>query len=182
MGYFDGLTDASFKKDASGKIIFYPWGVLGGGYVVESETQHAQIRGFIKKTYMVMIPAIILIQITLGYLVNVAILPLFLLWFIFMLNKRTKTMTRSSEKMKITEAYQISAKSHNLPTLIICEFMCFGFVSAGIWICIKRQQLLIGLGAVVFFGLCAWAIGYMIVSKITHKNPENGPMNKTKAS
>jgi hypothetical protein len=33
MGYFDALTSSSFKKDESGKTVFYPWGVLGKGHI-----------------------------------------------------------------------------------------------------------------------------------------------------
>jgi len=29
MGYFDGLTDGIFKSDREGRILVYPWGILG---------------------------------------------------------------------------------------------------------------------------------------------------------
>ena len=31
MGYFDGLTSASFNTNQNGRPLFFPWGVLGSG-------------------------------------------------------------------------------------------------------------------------------------------------------
>lgn len=169
MGYFDGLADAVFKKDASGNNLFYPWGVLGAGYIIESEEKKNQIRGFYKKMYMVMLPAIIIIQVAVGFWPNLILLPIYYVWYYFSSKKMTKGLKKSSEKLGLLEAYKNSAKSHNLPTLIILELVSLGFLAAGIWL------LSIGLGSVAvyfcvaFAVLCVAAIGYMIFAKINDR-------------
>jgi hypothetical protein len=59
MGYFDSLADASFKQDASGNWLFYLYGILGSGFIIDSEDKKNQIHGFFKKMYKVMLPVII---------------------------------------------------------------------------------------------------------------------------
>lgn len=34
MGYFNGLVSGLFKLDKAGRVVFYPWGVLGKGYII----------------------------------------------------------------------------------------------------------------------------------------------------
>jgi hypothetical protein len=36
MGYFDALTSNAFKTAPDGRKLFFPWGVLGRGYVLAS--------------------------------------------------------------------------------------------------------------------------------------------------
>jgi hypothetical protein len=58
MGYFDALSSASFKTSHDGRRLFFPWGVLGRGYVIEYEQDAKRIEQEIK---IFMIVALILI-------------------------------------------------------------------------------------------------------------------------
>ncbi len=169
MGYFDGVTDAIFKKDASGNTLFYPWGIFGSGFIIDSEDRKDQIRGLIKTIYIIMIPAIVIIQVTVGAWLNLVLLPVFIVWYCFTVKKLTKGLQKTEEKLRVSEAYKNSAKSHNLPTLIILEFTSLGFVGLGIWILLKGKNPLIAYAAIGLFGLCSVAIGYMIIAKIRQK-------------
>ena len=44
MGYFKGVVSLCFKKDIYGNIFFYPYGVFGRGFVIESENKANQIQ------------------------------------------------------------------------------------------------------------------------------------------
>lgn len=48
MGYFDALSSASFKTSHDGRRLFFPWGVLGRGYVIEYEQDAKRIEQEIK--------------------------------------------------------------------------------------------------------------------------------------
>ncbi len=48
MGYFDGLTGASFKKDKRGYTVFYPWGIGGRGYILP-EHKKDDVRRVLKR-------------------------------------------------------------------------------------------------------------------------------------
>lgn len=169
MGYFDGLADAVFKKDLAGNTLFYPFGVMGSGYVLESDDQRALIRTFYKKMYMVMLPTIVVVQVAIGWWLNVALLPVFYVWYYFYAKKITKRLTKSAEKLKVSEAYKNSAKSHNLTQLIFLELISIGFVAIGFWILLTGRNQFIALSSIGFFGLCGVAIGYMIFAKIRSK-------------
>ena len=53
MGYFRSLTDSSFKIDHSGNTVFYPWGILGKGYLLPDKKTEEKIRTFIIWYYVV---------------------------------------------------------------------------------------------------------------------------------
>ena len=44
MGYFDALTSGTFKTTPDGKRLFFPWGTLGRGYIVGTETDYERLR------------------------------------------------------------------------------------------------------------------------------------------
>ena len=79
MGYFDGLVSGAFKKDAAGHTVFYPWGILGKGYVVPSVVEEERLRSFLKTMYMILLPGIIIIQVVFGAWVNfVIVIPVYI--------------------------------------------------------------------------------------------------------
>lgn len=46
MGFFKRLTDSSFKVNGQGNTLFYPWGILGRGYIlpdIETEKKDSKI-------------------------------------------------------------------------------------------------------------------------------------------
>ena len=44
MGYFDALTSSYFKTAADGRKLFFPWGVLGRGYLFDSDRDYERLR------------------------------------------------------------------------------------------------------------------------------------------
>ena len=167
MGYFDGLVSGAFKKDAAGHTVFYPWGILGKGYVVPSVVEEERLRSFLKTMYMILLPGIIIIQVVFGAWVNfVIVIPVYIAWYVMWVRRTTAGMQVSVEKLAMGEAYKNSARSHNLPTLIVLEIFALGFVAIGLWmLSLGKEPVIAGL-CVGFFGLCAVAIGYMIKQKV----------------
>ena len=166
MGYFDGLTDACFKKSDTGTTLFFPWGVIGKGYALKSQSEVDRFRGFIKKYYMVILPTVIGIQITVGFVPNLVLLPVTLCWFHFTIKRMLAGMPVTNEKLTLSEAHAGSAKSHNLATLILLEICSLGFVAAGFWIFSRRGMDLAAFASVGFFGLGSISIGFMIFKKL----------------
>ena len=50
MGYFDALTSSYFKTTPDGRKLFFPWGVLGRGYTIDSEQDYERLGGRSKPT------------------------------------------------------------------------------------------------------------------------------------
>lgn len=174
MGYFDGLTDAAFKTDMQGRQVFYPWGVLGKGYVTRDATHYTELRDNIKWMYMVVLPAIIINQAIFGVKANLVFLPLYLVWYLVMLKRWTSGLEISGEKMTVAEARRNSAKSHNRGTLIFFVIVSVIFVLLGLLIA-AGGQLLPGLFVAGFFGACGVMIGLMLRDKSKASSSQNPP-------
>ena len=44
MGYFDAITSGSFKTAPDGRQLFFPWGVIGHGYVIPTDAEYHRLR------------------------------------------------------------------------------------------------------------------------------------------
>ena len=167
MGYFDGLTDGSFKTDSEGRHVYFPWGVMGKGYVLPNEEKKEEIRSFLKRYYQVGLILIIGAQIFVGWQLNLlVVLPILLI--AFYVRKRTllEGIPISNAKLTTSESFVASAKSHNLATLWLLEVFSLLFVVGGVFIMASSGgSILIGLLSVVFFGLTSIVIGRMLIVK-----------------
>ena len=164
MGYFDGLADASFKKDSNGNDVFYAWGVLGKGRVLPDEATKAKLRKFVIRYYQIMLPIAILLGIFRLWLPALLVLTTLTFGFYFYVNQLTKNCPICTEKLTLKESYRNSANSHNTLMLWLMLLASLLFVAAGMWMFIKGR-LFLGLGVVVFFGLCSAAFILMIKVK-----------------
>lgn len=164
MGYFDGLTDGAFKTDTQGRQVFYPWGVLGKGYVMRDSEHHESLRGKIKLMYQITLPVVILNQIVFGFVANLIFLPLYIVWYLVMLKRWTTGLEISSEKMTVKEARRNSAKSHNRGTLIFFVIVSVVFVLLGLLV-MADGHFWPGLFCSVFFAACGGMIGLMLRDK-----------------
>jgi hypothetical protein len=72
MGYFDGLAASSFKTDDKGNTVFFPWGILGKGYILP-EDKKVSIRCSFKH-HMVLILTLAINTATLYFLEVVSLL------------------------------------------------------------------------------------------------------------
>ncbi len=166
MGYFDGLVSGSFKTDAAGNSVFYPWGIMGKGYILRTVAEEEKLRGALKLNYMIMLPAIIIIQIAVGAWLNFILVPVYIVLFTLWVHHTTRGLERSFEKITVAESYKSSAKAHNLPTLILLEIFAIGFVAIGFWMIAEGEPIMVPVFCIVLFGAAALAIGYMIVQKV----------------
>src|SRR5438552_8459156 len=80
MGYFDALAGGSFKQ-IDGRWVFYPWGVVGRGYVIPTEQRYVEIRSWVKRSLQLWLPLVVVMGILVGWLYSFALLPVFSLWY-----------------------------------------------------------------------------------------------------
>ena len=52
MGYFDALSQSSFKRTEDGHTAFYPGGTRGAGYILKDEEQYQKVRSFLQRTIL----------------------------------------------------------------------------------------------------------------------------------
>ncbi len=163
MGYFDALAAGVIKTDPEGKLLFYPWGFLGRGYVLPDESKKQKVRKFLNLWYKVSLLAIIGIGAGLGWAFTVVLLPFVFSWYYFKTSQLLRGLSTTSTRLTLRESYTSSAKSHTTASLGFLLALSILFVLAGLWVLLfKKEEWIIGLTSILFFGLCAFAIGYMI--------------------
>lgn len=60
MGCFDDLAASSFKEDSRGRNVFYPWGIVGKGYVLKDKRQEEELKKFVKFYHMITLAALLI--------------------------------------------------------------------------------------------------------------------------
>lgn len=168
MGYFEGLTNASFKKDQAGNTIFFPWGVLGRGRILPDEPTETRVRAFLSRYYKVSLPTIIGVGVIVGWAWSFLLVPIFGAWFYFGSKSLVSDYPYSKDKLTLKEGYTSSAAGHNKVTLWLLFTCSILFVLAGIFIAsvaTSSSQIAMGLFTAIFFGACSAAIGYMLKVK-----------------
>lgn len=164
MGYFEGLTDATFKQDSNGNTLFYPWGVLGKGRILKDAETRDQLRNFILLYYKVSLPtAIVLAVLRQWWLLGIAGVAL-LAWFLLKSRSLLKDCPVSEERLTLKEGYRNSAASHNALTLWLLLVVSLLFSAAG-GLLLLAGKTLVGLLTLTLFGACSAAFIYMLKSK-----------------
>ena len=132
MGYFDGITSGSFKTTEDGRRLFFPWGVLGGGYAIASEPDYRRLRGQVKTYVIVTLMVVIASGLYAPYLApltaGVVLAGFYLIWMWRLLPR----MQRSDEKLSLQESMTTQARAHSPTVLWSLEITSIIFVLSGI--------------------------------------------------
>lgn len=169
MGYFDGLTEACFKKSNLGKTIFYPWGSLGKGFLVLEPQKEAQLRKFSRLAFWVPVLIITISHVAFGVWASLIFFVFYTIIFLVLLKKYTAGLPVATERLGFREAYRNSAKHHNLFTLLAFEIVALSFLAMGVMFVNEGRENALGIFAIILFSFTAIAIGYMIIYKIKNK-------------
>ena len=165
MGYFEGLSGSSFKKDADGRTVFYPIGILGKGRVLPDQPTEERLRAFLTRYYVVSLALVIVLVAFVHWVWAVALVPVLWLWFYFGTRSLVARLPYSTSKLTFKESFANSAAAHGkgvLWSLLACSVL---FVLGGVLILSlsqSREDALIGLSSIAFFGACSCAFGYML--------------------
>jgi hypothetical protein len=88
-----------------------------------------------------------------------------LVWFLIKSGQLTKDCPISQEKLTFKEGYTNSAKAHNKTTLWILLRVSVLCTLIGFSLLFSSKLFIVGLLLICLFGLCSWAIYYMISVK-----------------
>ena len=112
MSYLSSLADKSFKVDENGKIVFFPWGYFGKGYILVDKAQEEKIRKVIIVGNIIGLSLLFIIGIVLKlWLVALLLFPfVIVIWTL-----QTKRFTRGLEISQMEYSINSNAKSTALP-------------------------------------------------------------------
>lgn len=171
MGYFDGLTAASFKKDAQGRELFFVWGKLGKGRIIPSEADGAWVRRYLKLFYIGVLVAIVPMLmisgepmqgrwlLTLGIFMLLAIAGLIPLWM------RVRAWPLAGERLTYGEAISASAKAHGAVSLSILVVLSILLVVGSLFVALYTDGTVVGTLGVLFFGACFGLFIWMLSAR-----------------
>ena len=177
MGYFEGLSSGSFKKDAEGRSVFYPIGVFGKGRVLPDQATEVRIRGFLTRYYMVSLPSVIVLVAFVHWAWAAALVPALWLWFYLGTKPLLEGLPYSTSKLTLKQSFASSGAAHGkvvLWSLLVCSLL---FALSGVLVLSRAQDtrgVLIGLGSIGFFGACSCAFGYMLAPSAPDRHRARG--------
>lgn len=61
------LGEQPVGRNITGRTVFFPWGLVGRGYVLDSEEQAGRVRRLLNREHFLLAPAVILAALTLGW-------------------------------------------------------------------------------------------------------------------
>ena len=166
MGYFDGLASGIIKKDKDGNGVYYPWGVLGKGYVLPDAARETAIKNMVILFYQIFLGMFFVHLFLLKNALIFAVLVFALvIWFLLKSQQLTKDCPKSQEKLTLKEGYTNSAKAHNKTVLWILFGVSVLFTLGAIALLFSGKTLVLGIFGAVLFGASSTAIYYMIQVK-----------------
>lgn len=126
MGFIDNLSEGLFKKDSEGRFVYYPWGIWGDGFVVNSQEKLIQIQGYTNKFYIVVFPVILIAKFVIG-IWSLLLLLIFFFWYYFTIKRLIGKLEKVTEAKKISEFYKNSSKKFSFLRLVGGEIFSLVF-------------------------------------------------------
>jgi len=167
MGYFDALTSGSFKKASDGHWLFFPHGVLGRGYILESEQAYETLRRRLKAYLAITLVLVIGACVLQRYIVAIVIGTLCVIFYQIWIRFLSRGLQQSDEKLSWEESMTSQAVAHNAVTLWLFEIGALVFVGFGILFLVMtsadHRDWLVVLASTIFFGICAVVFACMLV-------------------
>ena len=105
MAFFSRLADKSFRADQNGKIVFFPWGYFGKGYILVDKAQEEKIRRSIIKGNIVGLSLVFLIGVILKlWIVAFLLFPIVIVIWSILVKKYTRGLEISEMEYSNAEA------------------------------------------------------------------------------
>jgi hypothetical protein len=161
--YSDLLTTGYIKTGADGHKIFYPWGMLGYGYIFPSDGAYERMNVRLK-IFTVMSLALTLPPAVSGSYVAatgfmILVLACYWVWMCFELGRLQRTEEKLTYRVSFTNFARLLPAWLVWAELIACLVLVVG---GAIALMISPAQWIIALGSILFFGagvvLCAMTL------------------------
>ena len=167
MSYLDALSSSCFKTGADGRHLFFPYGMVGGGYVLRSQHEYEQLRGKMNGWIVGMLAAGFTVPFPwVAFPVSALIVLVVILSYVAWVRAVTRGLARTAEPMTLSESLAAQAHRHNIVVLWLLQLGSLALVGCGLLLLIvDPRQWLVALLAVSFFGFCAWGFARMLIAR-----------------
>ena len=134
MGYFDALTSGYFKTAPDGRKLFFPWGVLGRGYTIDSEQDYERLRRQVKAYTIVSLVLIVGVTALQAYVGAVVIGALLIAFYLGWMRYLLRGLRSSDERLSLQDSMTLQARAHSPTGLWLLQIGALVFVALGIFI------------------------------------------------
>ena len=111
MGYFDALTSGYFKTAPDGRKLFFPWGVLGRGYAIDSEQDYERLRRQVKAYTIVSLVLIVAVTALQAYVGAVVIGALLIAFYLGWMRYLLRGLYPSDERLSLQDSMTSQARA-----------------------------------------------------------------------
>jgi hypothetical protein len=168
MGFFDALSAGKFKKDESGRELFYPWGGFGKGRILPDEESGAGMRRFLRRYHAASLPSVLVVGIFFGWEWALLLACAAFAGYCLKIRARVAPFQEADVPLTLREACSGEARAHARATLWIFFCGSVALMSAGLFILVigpSANDKFVGLAGGAFFGLCSLKSGFMLQAK-----------------
>lgn len=177
MKIMDFIMQMSFRKDHEGNEVFFPWGIFGKGRIIDNPKIKDEVRKFLRLYYigmlLLIVPWLFFVQpyfltreeFWSNLLVALGLIVLSLIWQYFGLKRLIRNLPESTLKMKVRDNLKETGNYFHPILIVALGLVSLMFVVAGFCM-LSAGQTIIGLAAIIFFGLCAIVYGSMLFLRL----------------
>lgn len=163
-GFFVAWSEGLFKVDAQGRQLFFPWGVLGRGYVVPSGPERERlVNAQDRLSKLSLIATIVLLTLVRPPLLALLVLPPFYLGYLVWVRRTTRGWPPAGERLSMSEALSAQSRALSRPllwTLLLGSLLVVA--DAARFLAIRPEEWLPSTTAILVFGLCSAMFARMI--------------------
>jgi|EndMetStandDraft_5_1072996.scaffolds.fasta_scaffold652672_1 hypothetical protein len=155
MGYFDALTESSFRTTQDGHRLFFPWGPWGRGYVVPSEKQyqrlHQKLKAFMMAALIPVIGLAIMTRYGTAVVMGVIVMALYPAWILHLVHGLPPSEDRLPVP-KLREHVAAQARANSLASLWFMLVASSLFFVVGAFMIWTPGNRLWGILCILLFG------------------------------
>lgn len=144
-------SKAYFQTDDDGRIIYYPWGLLGGGMIIPTETMRDRL-GLIHSVFLFAAIAIGALSTRLGPVATVFAAAVHIVTLIAIIALLCRRLPRSLKPFDRKEASRAGVDAVGKPVVFVLYIMSAIFALLGIAI-MAHGDLWLGGQTLLIFGL-----------------------------
>lgn len=170
MSYIDALSDPLFKKSREGDTIFYPWAVLGKGYVIKPESRGESIRATVKWLNLGAVVVSLMCLQVLNWIYTAILIGVYYIFYATWTRRVTRGMRVSDEPLRLSESMDKTVASFGISYIVLMLVFSLIFVVIGVLMFFAEpQERLFAALAVIFFGAVATWNVFMLRAKLRQR-------------
>lgn len=167
MGFLDGLSDPMFKRDANGRILFYPSGKLGKARILPDEATAGRLRKTVKYGMLTLIAVVVaLVLVTPIWIAIPGAMVVGGLWQLYLVSA-VRDCPKSDETLTFKEIREAQARALGLGWLIPFAILSVLLMAVSAYLALAaRGNPLVGWIGVLIFGACLVSIVLQIRTRL----------------